>query len=122
MALRKAYAMSQKELARRLGVSQQAVSQMERREADGSLTLRTLEQVAEVLQGRLVYAIVPARPIEEVIEKRAVELASQMLKSVHHTMRLEDQETSSDVNERVRELAQELKASPERLWTAALDD
>lgn len=120
--MRTAFAMSQKDLADRMGVSQQAVSQMERREADGALTLRALQQAAEALQGRLVYAIVPSLPIEELIEARALQVARQMLKSVQHTMRLEDQATSSDLEGQVRDLARELKASPEKLWASALGE
>lgn len=120
--VRTAYAMSQVDLARRMGVSQQAVSQLERREADGSSTLRALEQAADALGGRLVYAIVPSRSIDELIEARALELARRMLESVHHTMRLEDQETSFDLDGSVRELARELKASPEKLWTGPLGE
>lgn len=116
-ALRTAYGMSQKDLARRMGVSQQAVSQLERREADGSATLHALEQAAAVLGGRLVYGIVTARPIETLIEERALQLATQMTTSVRHTMRLEDQDPSADLDDRTRALAQELKASPEKLWS-----
>lgn len=121
-ALRTAYGMSQRELAKRMGVSQQAVSHLESREADGSVTLKALEQAAEALQARLVYAVVPAQRIEELIEARALKLAEQMIASVQQTMRLEDQETSVDASERVRELASELKSSPERLWTTAIRD
>ena len=119
-ALRVAYGMSQAYLARRMGVSQQAVSQLERREADGSLTLRSLAEAAEALGGRLVYAIVPSGSIDERIEARALELARQTLASVDHTMRLEDQETTPDLEERVRALARELKATPEDLWGGPL--
>ena len=121
-ALRAAYAMSQKDLARRIGVSQQAVSQLERREADGSVTLHALEQAAEALGGQLVYAIVPTRSIDALIEARALHLARQLMTSVHHTMRLEDQEPSSDLDDRTRALARELKASPEQLWASPLDE
>lgn len=121
-ALRTAYAMSQKDLARRMGVSQQAVSQLERREADGSATLHALEQAAEALGGQLVYGVVPARSIDALIEARALHLARQMMNSVRHTMRLEDQEPSSDLDDRTRELARELKASPEKLWASPLDE
>jgi hypothetical protein len=33
-------------------------------------------------------------------------------------MRLEDQEPSSDLNQRTLDLAQQLMASPEQLWSA----
>lgn len=120
--LRTAYGMSQKDLARRIGVSQQSVSQLERREADGSATLHALEQAAEALGGQLVYGIVPARPIEALIEERALHLARRMTDSVRHTMRLEDQEPSADLDDRTRALARELKSSPARLWASSLDE
>lgn len=114
--LRLALGMPQAYLAERMGVSRQAVSRLEQREADGSVTLKALEQAAHAMGGRVVYAIVPERSIEETLEGRAVRLAKQMTGSVRHTMKLEDQEPMSDLDEHTRELAKELLASPARLW------
>lgn len=116
-ALRNALGMTQADLARRMDVSQQAVAQLEKREAGGSATLKALEGAAHALGGELVYAIVPRRPISDVLERRALELAARMTGSVRHSMRLEDQEPDSDLDERTRELAKELLASPRRLWS-----
>lgn len=110
--------MSQAALADRMGVSQQMISQLEQRESSGNVTLNALQEAAEALGGQLVYAIVPARPLQKTLEDRALRIARQMTGSVHHTMRLEDQETGSDPDERTRELARELMASPGRLWSA----
>lgn len=115
--LRTALGMTQADLARRVGVSRQAVSQLEQREADGSATLKALEEGARALGGELVYAVVLEHPIEETLERRALTLAKQMTGSVRHTMRLEDQEPVSDVEERTRQLARELLSSPHRLWS-----
>jgi len=117
--IRSAFGMSQDMLAKRMGVSRQAISQLERREADGSVTLKALEQAARRLGGELVYAIVPARSITETLEARALHIASGMTGAVRHSMRLEDQEPPSDLQERTAELARELLASPGRLWSAA---
>ncbi len=121
-ALRTAYAMSQADLARRMGVSQQAVGQLEHREADGSVTLNALEQAARALDAELVYAIVPKQSIGATLEARALRLATQMTRSVRHTMRLEDQEPESDLDERARALAKELLSSPGQLWSSSLDE
>lgn len=51
-SLRKARAMSQAELAERLGVTQQTVSQMERRAA--AVTVQRLNKALSVLGGQLV--------------------------------------------------------------------
>ena len=115
-ALRHALGMTQAQLGERMGVSRQAVSQLEKREADGSATVNALEHAAQALGGRLSYAIVPDHSITETLEARALELAAQMTSSVRHTMRLEDQEPSGDLQVRTRELADELLSSPRRLW------
>ena len=121
-AIRTAYAMSQADLARRMGVSRQAVSQLEQREADGAVTMRALEQAAQALDSELVYMLVPRRSIGATLEARALRLANQMTSSVRHTMRLEDQEPESDLDERTRVLAKQLLASPSQLWSSALDE
>jgi len=109
--------MTQQDLAKRMGVSRQAVSQLEQRELDGSITLNTLRQVAEALGGQVAYVLVPDKPISKTLEERAYRIARQMVRSVRHSMRLEDQETGSDAEERVQEIVRELLASPDRLWS-----
>ncbi|MGK2960622.1 MAG: mobile mystery protein A [Gemmatimonadaceae bacterium] len=118
LTLRNAMGMSQKILAERMGVSPQAISQLEQRESDGSVTVKALQQAAEKLGGELVYAIVPAKSIHETLESRALQIASRMTGAVRHTMRLEDQEPSSDLHGQTLKLARELASTPERLWSA----
>ena len=121
-AIRSAYGMTQGDLARRMGVSQQAVSQLERRETEGSVTLAALEEAAVALNGEVVYAIVPRRPIRDTVTERARRLAGRMVGSVRQSMRLEDQDPESDVEARTNELAAELLADPSRLWSSSLDE
>jgi predicted DNA-binding mobile mystery protein A len=109
--------MTQAHLADRMAVSRQAISQLEKREADGSVTLKALEQVSLALGGRLVYAVVPDRPLTKTLEEQALRVATRMTGSVRHTMRLEDQEPLSDLDQRTRDLAQELLTTPTRLWS-----
>lgn len=116
-ALRSAYGMTQADLAARLGVTRQAIGQLEQRESGGSVTLKALQDAARALGGDLVYAIVPNRPISETLERRARDLARQMTASVQHTMRLEDQETDAASDEQTRSLARELLSKPHRLWS-----
>jgi predicted DNA-binding mobile mystery protein A len=109
--------MTQAQLAKRMGISPQAVGQLERREADGSATLKALDHAAQALGARLAYAIVPDRPIEAILEQRAREMAAELTGSVRHTMRLEDQEPDASLSQRTEELAEELLESPKQLWT-----
>src|SRR5262245_49379213 len=84
-AIRESLQMSSTDLAARLGTSKQAVSQMERSEADGSIRLETLRRAAEALNCRLVYALVPAESLEQIVDRRAHELATNELGRVHYT-------------------------------------
>lgn len=108
--------MTQADLAQRMGITRQAVSNLEQREVDGAVTLKGLREAARAMGGELVYAIVPERPISETLEQRAYRIARQMTRSVHHTMRLEDQETDVDLDARTREIARTLLETPSRLW------
>lgn len=119
--LRRALGMPQARLAHQLQVSRQAISQLEKREAEGSITLAALEQAAEALGGRVIYAVVPDRPIQEMLSRRALNLATRITGSVRHTMRLEDQEPSSDLDRRTLDLAEALVENPSRLWSTTDD-
>lgn len=115
--IRTALGMTQADLAERMKVSRQAVSQLEQREADGSITLNALREAAGALGARVAYAAIPDRPVSQTLEERAYTIARQRVTSVRHSMRLEDQETDSDVEERIREIVEALLASPNRLWS-----
>ena len=115
--LRRALGMPQSHLAHRMRVSRQAISQLEKREVDGSITLSALEQAAEALGSRVVYAVVPDRPLLTTLSDRALKLASRITGSVRHTMRLEDQDPGSDLDRRTLDLAASLTESPSRLWS-----
>src|SRR5271165_5064646 len=90
-AVRDALGMTTAQLARRLGVSQPRIVELEQSEVSGSVTLRTLQRAAEALGCRLVYALVPDRPLAEIVRERAEEVAQGHSSAVEHTMRLEHQ-------------------------------
>ncbi|MGZ6015062.1 MAG: mobile mystery protein A, partial [Phenylobacterium sp.] len=70
-AIRDALGMTTGQLAGRIGVAQTRVSEMERSEIAGKLTLQSLERAAEAMGCRVVYALVPVRPLSQVIRERA---------------------------------------------------
>jgi predicted DNA-binding mobile mystery protein A len=118
-AIREALGMSSSDLAARLGTTRQAVSQMERSEVDGSIRLETLRRAAEELDCTVVYALVPKSSLEEMVDRRAHQVAAGEAERVRHTMLLEDQlvDDSLDKDRLVDELAEDLKGS-RRLWRA----
>ena len=114
-ALRDALGMTAADLAERLGVSRQAVTQMEKSEADATITLQTLRRAAEALGCRLEYVLVPDQPLQDRVRQQAESRARELLADVMHSMVLEDDPV--DLQHRVSELADELEASG-GLWSS----
>lgn len=117
-AIREALGMTTGQLAKRLGVHQPRVVELERGEATGNITIKSLERAAKALGCRLVYALVPEEPLADTISKRASILADQQLAYVQQTMRLEAQEVT-DKNQQKdahEKLAGNLLRRPARLW------
>ena len=88
--------MTAAQMARRLGISQPRIFKMEEAEAHGSITLGTLERAAQALDCRLVYALVPRKPLDELVDERARALAKKRLSSVSHSMALEEQSVDEE--------------------------
>jgi predicted DNA-binding mobile mystery protein A len=121
-SLRNALGMRQQDLGERLRVSKQSITSMERREVDGTITLATLRDAARALGGELHYVVLPVRPLQETLERRATQVARFMASQVHHSMRMEDQGTGEEEQkDRFEELRQMLLQTPSLLW-AVPDD
>lgn len=121
-SLRNALGMRQQDLGGRLGVSKQSIAALERREADGTITLAKLREAARALGGELHYVVLPVRPVEETLEHRAGQVARFMAGQVHHSMRMEDQATGEEERrDRTEELKRMLLETPSLLWTVPDD-
>jgi predicted DNA-binding mobile mystery protein A len=117
-AIRQALGMTTRQLAKSVGVTQAAVSETERTEARGDVTLATLQRYAAALDCEVVYALVPKRPLEDMIEERADRIARDQVGRVRHSMALEDQSTNKKHLEReVADMRQRLlEGKRSRLW------
>lgn len=117
-AIREALGMTTTQLAKRLGVVQSRTVAIEQAEAKGSITLNSLEKAANALDCRLVYALVPRKPLDELVSERVERLAKKRLKSTSHSMALEAQGVEpADEQEQLKRMMQNLldKAGSE-LW------
>jgi predicted DNA-binding mobile mystery protein A len=117
-AIRDALGMTGAQMGHRLGISQPSVAGLEQAEANGTITLHTLQRAAESLGCRLVYALVPEKPLAEIVRDRANLIATNTTTVVEHTMRLENQGVD---DERVRaelnrQAIENLLQHPSRLW------
>jgi predicted DNA-binding mobile mystery protein A len=118
-AIRQAIGMSAQQLGKRLSITRQGVQDMERREQDGSITIKALQETANTLDMKLVYGFVPVDgSLDALIDRKAKALASQIVMRTSGSMRLEDQENKPQrleraIAERTELLKQEM---PKILW------
>ncbi|MBV8593275.1 MAG: mobile mystery protein A [Caulobacteraceae bacterium] len=119
-ALREALGLTTTELGKRMGMSQSRVPRIEQGEVDGTLTMKTLRLAAEAMDCALVYALVPNRPLDEMLRERAHIVADRQLARTDQTMKLENQGLArADLRaERERLIEGLLRGDPRRLWDA----
>lgn len=79
VSVRHALGMSAEQVARRKGVSRNAVYQAERSEQDGAVSIKQMEQLAAAMGARFVYAIVPEERIEDLKYAQAMKLAHALI-------------------------------------------
>jgi predicted DNA-binding mobile mystery protein A len=118
-AIRTAIGMSMQQLGNKLSVSKQGILDIEKREKDGSITIKSLKEIARALDMQLVYGFVPNDgSLDALIERKAKELATQIVLRTSNTMKLEDQGNSKKrIEKAIKERAEEIKNEvPKILW------
>ncbi len=110
--------MSGAQLARRMLVTRALISNTEKAELSGGVTLKTMQQMAEAMNCRFIYAIVPEHDIEDVITKRARSKAMEQVKATTTHMALEDQALSREQMEfEIERLAKDMvEKMDSKLW------
>jgi predicted DNA-binding mobile mystery protein A len=118
-AIRTAIGMSMQQLGNKLNITKQGVMDIEKREKDGSITIKSLRGIARAMDMQLVYGFVPNDgSLDALIEKRATELATQIVMRTANTMKLEDQANSKKrIEAAIRERATAIQNEmPKILW------
>jgi len=118
-AIRTALGISLLQLGNKLSITKQSIQDMERREKDGSITLKVLREAATALDMQLVYGFVPEDgSLEQLINRKAKALARKIVLRTSNSMKLEDQENSQlriekAIEERTVAIKNEM---PKALW------
>lgn len=118
-AIRTGIGMSMQQLGNKLSVSRQGILDIEKREKDGAITIRSLKEIGRAMNMQFVYGFVPNDgSLNALIEKRATELATQIVLRTSNTMKLEDQgNTNERIEKAIKERAEEIKNEmPKILW------
>ena len=106
---RDALGMSSEVLAQRLSCSRSNITTIEQREVKGTISLETLERVAQAMNARVFYCFVPLEPFDVLLEKQARSVAKKRIKIIDHSMQLEQQGLSAkQLKQQEDELVQEL--------------
>ena len=116
---RTALKMSLRQLGNRLNIAPQSTKEIEEREANGTITLNSLRDVANAMDMQLVYGFVSKhKSLEQMIEKRAKELALEIVMRTNNTMTLEDQQNSKErIEKAIAQKTSEIKSEmPKYLW------
>jgi predicted DNA-binding mobile mystery protein A len=95
-AIRESLGLTERQQAERLGITGSTLHKSELAEAEERITLGQLRKLAEGLDCELVYALVPRKPLTQVVEDRARSIALREVGEVAHTMSLEDQRPATD--------------------------
>jgi len=109
--------MTTAQLARRIGVAQSVVSNFEKSEREKTITMQSLEKIANALECDVHYLFVPRneKGLEGELYDRAKKIYEQKEKKLEHHMRLEGQGQSESVEESVR-IAIEILKLYKKVW------
>lgn len=115
--IRKGLGMSVRQLAERIGITQQSISELETREMDYTITLKSLRKAAEAMDCQLVYALVPRKgKLKDIVQRQALKKARSLVEPVDHTMMLEAQAVGN-LEEKIKQTAAELTQNlNSKLW------
>lgn len=111
--------MTMAQLGAKLNITRQGVKRMEESEANGTITLNSLKDVANAIDLKLVYALVPINgTINDLIQIKAEKLARKIVLRTNQNMKLEDQGIGDEkIAKTIKELANEIKREMKKsLW------
>jgi len=117
-ALRQALGITTEQLAGRMGVTRQAVLQVEAAERKRQVTWASLRKAADAMDCEVVFALVPRGSINQVLLRQGRRQAEKHIARVSHSMKLDAHIVGPDEEaQQVEELAAHLAAERSRgLW------
>jgi predicted DNA-binding mobile mystery protein A len=111
--------MTMAQLGTKLNITRQGVKKIEESEANGTITIKTLKEVAAAMDMKLVYSMVPNDgSIDEMIQVKAEKLAKKIVLRTNQNMKLEDQGIGDEkIHKTIKDLTDEIKREVRKsLW------
>lgn len=118
-AIRQALGMSLRQTGKKMGITPQSVREIEEREKHGTVSLNVLKQFGNSLDLKFVYGFIPEQEsLSQMIERRALFIAKEIVSRASISMKLEDQENApARIQKAITEKAIEIKLEmPKYLW------
>lgn len=94
--MRSALGMSGAQLARRMQVTRALVSNTEKAEIEGRVTIKKMQEFAEAMECEFVYCMIPRDKIQAALKARAKEKAQVIVDRTNTHMELEGQALSKE--------------------------
>ncbi len=117
-SIRTSIGMTAKQLGKKLGISHQAILNLEKREVDNTITIEKLKSAGEAIGLKFVYGFIPNGSLEDMVNARAEQLATKIVMRTSNQMELEDQKIANKkltqaIKERTKEI---IRTMPRNLW------
>lgn len=108
--IRTALGMTLSQLAKRSSIAAQTLQRIEVSEANETIQLNTLRRIAQALNCRLTYALVPTSSLQETVDAQMTKKATEIIGNISHSMGLEDQKTNdSETQIQIQSVLEDLK-------------
>lgn len=117
--IRTSFGITLQQLADKMKMSKQSVASLEKREMDGSVSLKTLQDAANAFDLELVYVLIPKNgTLEDYVNEKARKKAEEIILRTSNSMKLEDQENAEKrIQQSIEERALDIKLNNiELLW------
>jgi predicted DNA-binding mobile mystery protein A len=111
--------MSLSQLAKKMSITSSSLWSLEKREREGTIQIKTLREIGQAMDMTLVYGFIPRDgSLEQLIDRKAQDMAERIVRRTAVTMELEAQENSAGrLQQAIKELAEDLKREmPKSLW------
>src|SRR5215203_4639449 len=115
-AIRSAIGMSTRQLAKLMHVSQSNVIRLEKSEKMSTITLNSLHEVANAMNCKLVYFLMPDDSFDVMLKKQAQKKAKEQVSIISHSMKLENQGLNPvQIKDQENEIIKYLLENPNKL-------
>lgn len=116
--IRTTLGMTLTQLGRRLDISPQAIAQLEKREAEGQITVSRLREALGAMGIKSTHSVFSSTSLQTIIQQQAERKAREIIMRASQSMSLENQKNSNKrlslaIREKTRQLEETL---PSSLW------